>query len=102
MLGLWATQQPQRGGTTSCGSRPSAGIDRAKCFISLKATGEQKTDYSLVGATIPATWPTGGRGNRNVGPGPGPPLQIFFGVFDGAGFGGWFGQGLGWATASGC
>src|SRR5262249_53671075 len=41
MLGLWATQ-PQRGGTTtSCASRPSAGIDRVKCLISLKATGEQ-------------------------------------------------------------
>src|SRR6516162_9838181 len=83
MLGLWATQQPQRGGTTSCASRPSAGIDRVKCWISLKAAGEQKTYYSLVGATIPATWPTGrGSGNRNVGPGrprpvglawPGPP-----------------------------
>jgi porphyrinogen peroxidase len=34
-------EQPQRGGTTSCASRPSAGIDRAKCLISLKATGEQ-------------------------------------------------------------
>ena len=30
-------------GTTSCASRPSAGIDRAKCLISLKATGEQET-----------------------------------------------------------
>src|SRR5262245_45022856 len=29
--------RPQRGGTTSCASRPSAGIDRAKCLISLKA-----------------------------------------------------------------
>ena len=37
-MALWATQQPQRGGTTSCASRPSAGIDRAKCLISLKAT----------------------------------------------------------------
>jgi hypothetical protein len=27
-------------GTTSCASRPSAGIDRAKRLISLKATGE--------------------------------------------------------------
>src|SRR6516162_9459153 len=30
-------------GTTSCASRPSAGIDRAKCLILLKATGEQET-----------------------------------------------------------
>ena len=37
-MALWATQQPQRGGTTSCAARPSAGIDRAKCLISLKAT----------------------------------------------------------------
>ena len=42
-MALWATQQPQRGGTTSCASRPSAGIDRAKRLISLKATGEQGT-----------------------------------------------------------
>ena len=48
MLGLWATQQPQRG-TTSCASRPSAGIDRAKCLIPLKATGEQVTHSSSVG-----------------------------------------------------
>ena len=40
-LAMWATQPPQRGGTTSCASRPSAGIDRAKSLISLKATGEQ-------------------------------------------------------------
>ena len=37
-MAMWTTQQPQRGGTTSCASRPSAGIDRAKCLISLKAT----------------------------------------------------------------
>ena len=43
------TQQPQRGGTTSCASRPSAGIDRAKCLISLKAAGEQVTILSTVG-----------------------------------------------------
>jgi hypothetical protein len=41
-MAMLATQQPQRGGTTSCASRPSAGIDRAKCLISLKATGEQE------------------------------------------------------------
>ena len=29
-------------------SRPSAGIDHAKCFISLKATGEQEPDSSPV------------------------------------------------------
>jgi len=44
-MAMWATQQPQRGGTTSCASRPSAGIDRAKCLISLKATGEQETIF---------------------------------------------------------
>src|SRR5262249_1694415 len=48
MLGLWATQ-PQRGGTTSCASRPSAGIDRVKCLISLKATCEQMLVLSTVG-----------------------------------------------------
>jgi hypothetical protein len=37
-MALWATQQPRRGGTTSCASRPSAGIDRAKCLISLMPT----------------------------------------------------------------
>src|SRR6516225_742324 len=42
-MAMRATQQPQRGGTTSCASRPSAGIDRAKRLISLKATGEQVT-----------------------------------------------------------
>src|SRR5215831_19433627 len=31
-IAMRATQQPQRGGTTSCASRPSAGIDRAKCL----------------------------------------------------------------------
>ena len=40
--------------TTSCASRPSAGIDRAKCLISLKATGEQETDCSLVAS--PLAW----------------------------------------------
>ena len=48
-MAMWATQQPQRGGTTSCASRPSAGIDRAKSLISLKATGEQETILSTVG-----------------------------------------------------
>jgi len=47
-MALRATQQSQRDGTTSCASRPSAGIDRAKCLISLKATGEQKLDSSPV------------------------------------------------------
>jgi len=35
-MALRATQQSQRGGTTSCASRPSAGIDHAKRLISLK------------------------------------------------------------------
>ena len=48
-MALWATQQSQRGGTTSCASRPSAGIDRAKCLISLEMTGEQINDSSSVG-----------------------------------------------------
>src|SRR6516225_9783690 len=39
-IAMRATQQPQRGGTTSCASRPSAGIDRAKCLILLNVTGE--------------------------------------------------------------
>jgi hypothetical protein len=52
-MAMWATQQPQRGGTTSCASRPSAGIDRAKCLISLKATGEQGTILCTVRAAIP-------------------------------------------------
>ena len=61
-----ATQQPQRGGTTSCASRPSAGIDRAKCLISLNATGEFFAQFN-----VPAG---GGRGSgiRNVVPVPGP------------------------------
>src|SRR5262245_19560768 len=44
-------RSPQRkwSGTTSCASRPSAGIDRAKCLISLKVTGEQGTILSTVG-----------------------------------------------------
>jgi len=37
-------------GTTSCASRPSAGIDRAKCLISLKATGEQVIILCTVGS----------------------------------------------------
>src|SRR5262245_32201071 len=48
-LAMWAMQQPQRGGTTSCASSPSAGIDRAKCLISLEATGEEITILSTVG-----------------------------------------------------
>src|SRR5262249_45719577 len=81
IAGSWATQQPQRGGTTSCASMPSAGIDRVKCLISLKAAGEQSTDSSLVGATIPATWPTGrGKWQNESGSGPGAPcVNIFWG-----------------------
>ena len=48
-MAMRATQQPQRGGTTSCASRPSADIDRAKYLISLNATGEQATILSTVG-----------------------------------------------------
>src|SRR6516225_5963033 len=48
-MALRATQQPRRGGTTSCASRPSAGIDRANCLISLKAAGEQEAFLSTVG-----------------------------------------------------
>ena len=54
-MALWATQQPQRGGTTSCASRPSAGIDRAKCLISLKATGEQVLLLCTV-THVPPRW----------------------------------------------
>src|SRR5262249_30656773 len=51
-MALWATQQPQRGGTTSCASRPCAGIDRAKCLISLNATGEQAANCSPVALAV--------------------------------------------------
>src|SRR5262249_49222966 len=82
MLGAAArpAQKPQRGGgTTSCASRPSAGIDRAKCLIPLKATGEQEIISSLVDAADRATPGRGrrGSGNRNVVPGPGPPACNF-------------------------
>src|SRR5262249_52998319 len=78
-MALRATQQSQRGGTTSCASRPSAGIDRAKCLISLKATGEQESINSTVGPRRASCRPTGrGSGNRNVVPGPRPPLPKFF------------------------
>src|SRR5262249_2236893 len=53
-MAMSATQQPQRGGTTSCASRPSAGIDRAKCLISLKATGETETILCTV--SVPPRW----------------------------------------------
>ena len=61
--------------------RPQA-FDRVKCLMSLKAAGEQKTDYSLVGATIPATWPTGGGVAIEMLVPARPPASIFFGVFD--------------------
>jgi len=51
-----------RGGTTSCASRPSAGIDRAKRLISLKATGEQVAYCSLVTVGGPAVASEGGEG----------------------------------------
>ena|SRR5262245_4640039 len=62
--------------TTSCASRPSAGIDRAKCLISLKETGEQEAILSTVGrggARRPR--PGGGVAIENVVPGPGPPAR---------------------------
>ena len=77
-MAMWATQQPHRGGTTSCASRPSAGIDRAKCLISLKETGEQETILSPVVAASSSAWPTGrGSGNRKSIPVPGPPDADF-------------------------
>src|SRR5262249_45975824 len=51
-------------------------IDRAKCLISLKATGEQETVLSTVGrggARRPR--PGGGVAIENVVPGPGPPAR---------------------------
>src|SRR6516162_5395683 len=42
-----------RRGATSCASRPSAGIDRFKCLISLKATGEQVPFLCTVDAKQP-------------------------------------------------
>ena len=61
-MAMWATQQPEHGGTTSCASRPSAGIDRAKRLISLKATGEQVAYCSLVTVGGPAVASEGGEG----------------------------------------
>src|SRR5262249_57060477 len=55
-MAIWATQQPQRRGTTSCASRPSAGIDRAKCLISLKATGEQRAFFAQSHSSVPPRW----------------------------------------------
>jgi hypothetical protein len=76
-MAMRATQQPQRGGTTSCASRPSAGIDRAKCLISL-ATGEQETILSPVAAASSSAWPTGrGSGRWKSIPVPGPPACNF-------------------------
>src|SRR5262245_35610676 len=49
-MAMRATQEPQRGGTTSCASRPSVGTDRTKCLISFKATGEQSIILSSVAA----------------------------------------------------
>jgi len=48
-IAMRATPQPQRGGTTSCASRPSAGIDRAKCLKSFMPTDEQIPHSSSVG-----------------------------------------------------
>src|SRR5262249_6350988 len=67
-MAMWATQQPRRGDTTSCASRPSAGIDRAKCLISLKATGEQKPFLSTVGRG----------GARRLRPGAGLAIEMLF------------------------
>src|SRR5215467_4545617 len=106
MLGLWATQQPQRGGTTSCASRPSAGIDRAKCLTSLKATGEQGTILSTVGRGGARRPTRRGSGNRNVVPGPGPPARNlradFFWEFKNVGAvrAVWKELGFGWAGSS--
>src|SRR5262249_18872322 len=43
----------------SVGANQSAGIDRTKCLISLKATGEQKTILSPVYAASSSARPTG-------------------------------------------
>jgi len=67
-IAMRATQQPQRCGTTSCASRPSAGIDRAKRLISLKATGEQVTVLSTVGRG----------GARRPRPGGGLAIEMLF------------------------
>src|SRR5262245_3250879 len=67
----WLCEQPnkpQRSGTTSCASRPSVGIDRAKCLISLKATGEQVTILSTVGRG----------GARRPRPGGGVAIEMLF------------------------
>src|SRR5262245_16903889 len=109
-MALRATQQSQRDGTTSCASRPSAGIDRAKCLISLKATGEQKTILSPVTAANSSAWPTGtASGIRNVVPVPGPPacnfsLRFSFGDAEDVGplRALWGEPGVGWAGASLC
>jgi hypothetical protein len=56
------------GGATSCASRPSAGIDRAKRLISLKATGEQVAILSTVGRG----------GARRPRPGVGVAIEMLF------------------------
>src|SRR5215469_8883726 len=73
-MAMRATQQPHRGGTTSCASRPSAGIDRAKRLISLKATGEQKHFLLTVGRG----------GARRPRPGGGVAIEMLFRAQDGA------------------
>jgi hypothetical protein len=82
-MAMRATQQPQRGGTTSCASRPSAGIDRAKCLISLKATGEQDSFASCRGelervADREGEWQM----EKHSGPGA-PRVQFFPAIFFG-------------------
>src|SRR5262249_45323793 len=79
-MALWATQQPQRGGTTSCASRPSAGIDRAKCLKSFMLTDEQILDSSPVVPRSEVLRREGGEGlaygTRKARSGPSP--RIFF------------------------
>src|SRR5262249_6737480 len=67
-MAIWATQQPQRGGTTSCASRPFAGIHRARGLISWKATGEQEAIVSTVGRG----------GARRPRPGGGVAIEMLF------------------------
>src|SRR5262245_18818300 len=77
-MAMWATQQPRRGDTTSCASRPSAGIDRAKCLISLKATGEQRTFFRKLPRRARAPGqPGGGGADAKAFRSRGPPRAIF-------------------------
>ena len=91
-MALWATQQPQRGGTTSCASRPSAGIDRAKYLILLTATVQEllilctvtlERAAALISGHTLARGPRRGSGIWNMSLGAGPltlkSLPDFFG-----------------------